>query len=249
MTFGGHLEVLRKMLFRIIGIIVLLAVAIFSFKDFTFKVLLAPCSSDFTTYRTIEKVCASVGMNIHFEPYRIQLINTELTSQFMIHLSTSAYLALLFASPYVLFELYRFVSPALYDNERRYSALVCVSVYLLFIAGVLMSYYVLFPFTIQFLGTYQVSADVVNQINISSYISSFIMLTLLMGLVFQIPVLSFFLGKLGVINATMMKRYRKHAVVVILIAAAAITPSADIFTLMLVAVPIYLLYEASIRIV
>lgn len=249
MTFGGHLEVLRKMLFRIIAVTFCMAIVVFCCKEALFYTLLAPCKDDFVTYKKVAELCRMVGLDMDISQSTIRLINTELTSQFMIHLSTSFYVALLLASPYVLVELLRFVTPALYDNERRYSAAVSAAVYVLFMIGIAMSYYVLFPFTLQFLGTYQVAESVENQINISSYISTFIVLSLLMGLVFQLPVLSFFLARLGVLTATFMRQYRRHAIVVILVAAAIITPSADIFTLMLVAIPIYALYELSIFIV
>ena len=248
MTFGGHLEVLRKMLFRIIGVMLVFAVVIFCAKDTTFRLLLAPCDNGFATYRWIEQLAGALGMDFHFEPFHVQLINTELSSQFMTHMSTAVYLALLFASPYVVVELYRFIAPALYENERHYSVAVAVAVYVLFMLGVLMSYYVLFPFALRFLGTYQVMPDVVNQINLSSYISTFTTLTLLMGLVFQIPVLSFFLAKMGLLEAGFMRRYRRHAFVVIAVIAAFITPP-DIFTCCLVTLPMYGLYELSIVIV
>ena len=248
LTFGGHLEVLRRMLIRIITVAFCLGVVIFCLKDTTFDLLLAPCDNHFVTYRAIERLCTSIGIDMHFEAYEITLINTELSSQFMTHLSTSVYLALLFASPYIVIELYRFIAPALYDNERRYSVGVAVAVYLLFIVGVLMSYFVLFPFALRFLGTYQVAADVVNQINLSSYISTFTTLTFLMGLVFQIPVISFFLAKIGLLEAAHMRAYRRHALVVIFLIAAIITPP-DLFTLILVTLPMYGLYEVSILIV
>ena len=248
LTFGGHLEVLRRMLIRIIAVAFCLGVVIFCLKDTTFDLLLAPCDNHFITYRVIEQLCSAVGIDMHFETYEITLINTELSSQFMTHLSTSVYLALLFASPYIVIELYHFIAPALYDHERRYSVGVAVAVYLLFIAGVLMSYYVLFPFALRFLGTYQVAADVVNHINLSSYISTFTTLTFLMGLVFQIPVLSFFLAKIGLLEAAPMRAYRRHALVAIFLIAAIITPP-DLFTLILVTLPMYGLYEVSILIV
>ena len=248
MTFGEHLEVFRKMLFRIIGVSLLLAVVIFCAKDTTFRLLLAPGSSEFATYKAIERLAAAIGLDFHFAPYRIQLINTELSSQFMTHVSTSFYLALLLASPYIVMELYRFIAPALYENEKRYSTAVALAVFVLFILGVLMSYYVIFPFALRLLGTYQVAAVVINQINLSSYISTFVSLTLLMGLVFQLPVLAFFLAKLGVLSADIMRRYRRHALIVIAVVAAVITPP-DLFTCCLVTVPMYGLYELSILIV
>lgn len=248
MTFGEHLEVFRKMLFRIIGITVCLAVIIFCAKDATFHLLLGPSDNHFITYRLIEEYLGRLGMEFHFDSYSIQLINTELASQFMVHMSTSVYLALLLVSPYIMIELYRYIAPALYENERRYSVSVAIAIYLLFILGVLMSYFILFPFALRFLGTYQVATSVVNQINLDSYISSFVTLTLMMGLVFQLPVLSFFLAKMGVLEASFMKQYRRHAFVLISIVAAVITPP-DLFTCFMVMMPMYGLYELSILIV
>lgn len=248
MTFGEHLEVLRKMLLRILTVTLVIGIVIFCFKDVTFRLLLAPCDNQFVTYRVIERLCGSAGISLHFEAFKVSLINTELSSQFMTHLSTSAYIALLLASPYVVIELYRFIVPALYDNERRHSVAVSIAIYALFIIGVLMSYYIIFPFALRFLGTYQVSSEVVNQINLSSYISTFVTLTFLMGLVFQIPVLSFFLAKIGILEAEFMRHYRAHAIILIMLVAALITPP-DLFTLVMVTIPMYALYEISILIV
>ncbi len=245
MTFGGHLEVLRRMLMRIAAVALVLAVVVFCFKQATFTILLAPSSSDFVTYRAIERLCAWAGWNFHFAPWDVELINTELSSQFMTHLTTSVYLGLLGASPYIMVELFRFITPALYDDERRYSVRIAVAVYALFIAGVLMSYYALFPFAFRFLGTYQVDARVVNHINLDSYITTFTTLTFLMGVVFQIPVVTFFLAKMGIVDAELMAHYRRHALLLIALVAAVITPP-DLLTLVLVTVPMYLLYEASI---
>ena len=248
MTFGEHLEVFRDMLLRIIAITTVFGIIIFCCKDITFGILFAPNSSEFITYRIIEDVCKQMNMAVVFEPYSIQMINTELSSQFMTHLSTSVYLALLLASPFILIELFRFITPALYDNERKYSARITCTIFLLFITGVLMSYFVIFPFSIRFLGTYQVSEDVVNMINLSSYISTFTALTFMMGIVFQIPVISFFLAKMGILEAEFMAKYRRHALIIIMVVAAVITPP-DIFTLVLVTIPMYALYELSILIV
>lgn len=247
MTFGGHLEVIRQMLFRILGVTLTLAVIIFCFKEATFNILFAPSNSDFVTYKAIERLCAWVGWRFHFTPYNVAMINTELSSQFMTHLTTSVYLALLGASPYILVELFRFVAPALYESERRYGLVISIAVYTLFIAGVLMSYYVLFPFAFRFLGTYQVDSRVVNQINLSSYISTFTTLTFLMGVVFQIPVITFFLARMGIVNAPMMSHYRRHALILISLVAAIITPP-DLLTLIMVTLPMYMLYELSIHI-
>lgn len=248
LTFGGHLEVLRKMLFRILALTVGIAVVVVCFKDDTFRLLLAPTEWNFVTFRGIEHLCALIGWDFHFEEYHVELIATELSSQFMTHLTTSLYLGLLGASPYIMYELFRFVSPALYEDERKYSVQVVFTIYLLFIIGVLMSYYVIFPISFRFLGTYQVADAVKSTITLSSYISTFTTLTLLMGLVFQLPIIAFFLAKMGFVDAELMKVYRRHAFMLILIVAAIITPP-DAFTQILVTVPLYGLYEVSIRVV
>jgi len=245
LTFGGHLEVLRRMLIRIIAVVMVLAIAIFCFKDKTFELLLAPSQWDFVTYRYIERFLHRLGSSFTFSPFHINMIATELSSQFMTHISTALYLALLGASPYILVELFRFITPALYENEKKYSVQVAVTVYLLFIVGVLMSYFILFPISFRFLGTYQVSSMVTPNITLKSYISTFTTLTLVMGLVFQLPVIAFFLGKLNVVTSGMLAHYRQYALIVIMLVAAIITPP-DLMTLVLVTIPLYLLYEMSI---
>ena len=245
MTFGGHLEVLRWMLIRILLVTTIFAVAVFCCKDYTFTILLAPSKSDFCLYRWIEQFFASIGYDFHFQKFEIQLIATDLSSQFMTHISTSLYLGMLGASPYILFELFRFVSPALYDNERKYSIPILIIIYALFIVGVLMSYYILFPISFRFLGTYSVAEQVRSTITLNSYISTFVTLTLVMGVIFQLPVIAFFLAKLGVINGDMLAGYRQYAFLIIMIVAAIITPP-DLMTLVLVTIPLYLLYEVSI---
>lgn len=247
LTFGGHLEVLRRMLFRIIAVVMVLAIAVFCFKDKTFELLLAPSQWDFVTYRYIEVFLHKLGSNFHFNKFHINLIATELSSQFMTHISTALYLGLLGASPYILVELFRFITPALYENEKKYSVSVAVTMYLLFVIGVLMSYFILFPISFRFLGTYSVSGMVESNITLKSYISTFTTLILVMGLVFQLPVIAFFLGKLEMVSSKQLKQYRKYAFLVIMVVAAIITPP-DLMTLILVTIPLYLLYEVSIMV-
>ncbi len=247
MTFGGHLEVLRQMLFRILAVVMAFAIVIFCFKDKTFEFLMAPSQWDFITYRYIEKFLHWLGSSFTFNEYHINLIATELSSQFMTHVTTALYLGLLVASPYVLVELFRFITPALYENEKKYSVRIAIAMYLLFVVGVLMSYFILFPISFRFLGTYSVSDIVESNITLRSYISTFTTLTLVMGLVFQLPVIAFFLGKIGAVKSDFLKRYRRHALVVIMVTAAVITPP-DLMTLVLVTIPLYLLYEVSILI-
>ena len=247
MTFGGHLEVLRRMLFRILAVVAVLTIVIFCFKDWTFKMLMAPSQWDFVTYRYIEKFLHWLGSDFTFNEYHLNLIATELSSQFMTHITAALLLGFLCASPYILWELFRFITPALYENERKYSLRVAVTVYLLFVVGVLMSYYILFPVAFRFLGTYSVSDMVESNITLRSYIGTFTTLTLIMGLVFQLPVVAFFLGKIGAVQSSLLKRYRKHALVIIMVTAAIITPP-DLMTLILVTIPLYLLYEVSISV-
>lgn len=249
MTIGGHLEALRQMLLRIISVAGVFAVMVFCFKETTWKVLLAPSEWNFCTYRWIESLVRSIGFtDFHFEEYHVDLIATDLSAQFMMHITTSVYLGLLCASPFVLYELFRFITPALYDNERKYSVQMAMVIYTLFILGVLMTYYILFPISFRFLGTYSVAERVHSTITLDSYVETFTSLTLMMGVVFQLPVIAFILAKMGLITYDILSEYRKHAFVLILLLAAVITLP-DVMTLFIVTAPLYLLYELSIKIV
>lgn len=245
LSFGGHLEVLRRMLIRIILVVVAIGIIVFCFKQQTFEIILAPHNSDFHTFRFIENFLDKIGWEFHFQQYDIPLISTELSAQFMTHITVSCILAVLLASPYIVFELFRFISPALYESEKKYSCLVAGIIYFLFILGLLMSYFVLMPISFQFLATYQVNENITNTITLDSYISTFTTLTFMMGVVFQLPVFAFILGKMGLVTASVLRQYRKYAFVLIMVIAAIITPP-DLFTLILVTFPIYGLYEISI---
>ena len=231
MSFWDHLDVLRGSLLKIATVTLACGAAAFCFKEEVFAVLLAPRDPDFVTYRLLERVSGWFGGGAT-EDFSIPLINTGLAEQLMIHLKVSVYAGFLVSSPYTLYLLFHFISPALYENERRYSSRVVVSGYAMFVAGVLASYFVLFPLTFRFLGTYQVSPDVENMITLQSYMGTFLMMNLA-----------------RILTAEFMRRFRRHAVVVILVAAALITPTTDMFTMLIVALPIWLLYEASILIV
>lgn len=245
LSFGGHLEVLRQMLFRILGVTLAFSCIVFCFKVQTFEILLAPSDSSFITYSIVEHLMQRIDRSFVFQPFNVQLIATDLSSQFVTHLTTSIYLGLLCASPFIMYELFRFITPALLENERRYSTKIMISVYSLFMIGVLMSYYILFPISFRFLGTYSVADKVHTMITLDSYISTFVSLTLLLGVVFQLPVITFILAKLGILNAPMMSKYRKHALIIIMLIAAIITPP-DIMTLIMITLPIYGLYEFSV---
>ena len=238
MTFWDHLDELRSVIIRVLVVTVVAAAVAFCLKDELFAVVLAPRTSDFITYRLM-------GV----EPFSIHLMNTGLTEQFMIHLKTAMYAGLLAASPYVIYQLFRFVSPALYDNERKYATMLVGSGYVMFMLGTALNYLLIFPLTVKFLGTYQVSEDVANMLTLQSYMDTLIMMSLVMGIVFELPVVSWILAKMGLVNASLMKAWRRHAIVSILIVSAIITPTTDAFTLFIVALPIWLLYELSIVIV
>ena len=237
-TFWDHLDELRGRIIRIILVTVVLAVVVFFFKEPLFDVILAPSKSDFLTYRLLG-----------IPDFSISLMNTGLTEQFMIHMKTALYCGLLLASPYVIYQLFGFVAPALYDSEKRYATRLVTGGYAMFIIGTAVNYFLVFPLTVRFLGTYQVSTDVTNMLTIQSYADTLISMSLVMGVVFELPVVSWLLGMMGVLSWEDMAQYRKHAFVAILIVAAVITPTTDVFTLFVVALPIWLLYELSIGIV
>lgn len=250
MTFWDHLEVLRKVIFRILAVALVAAIAAFCFKDLLFRIILAPGKPDFALYRLLGRVASAFGADAsQFAGEEIKMFSATLTTQFMTHLKIAFWFGMMIALPYIIYQLYGFVAPALRQSERKYTVAVIVWSYVLFMAGVLLNYFLIFPLAFRFLGTYQVSADVPNIITLNSYTDMLLTLTVMMGVLFELPIMSWFLAKLGFINAAFMKKYRKHAFVAILVIGAIITPTTDIFTLMVVSVPIYLLYEASIAIV
>ena len=234
-TFWEHLDELRGRIIRILLVMAGFAVVAFFFKEPLFDVILAPSKSDFITYRVL-------GV----PDFSISLMNTGLTEQFMIHMKTALFCGLLMASPYVIYQLFCFVAPALYDTERRYATRIVMGGYGMFIIGTV---FLIFPLTVRFLCTYQVSPDVTNMLTIQSYADTLISMSLVMGVVFELPVVSWLLALMGVLHAASMTAYRKHAIVAILIISAIITPTTDVFTLFVVALPIWLLYELSIGIV
>lgn len=247
-SFWSHLDVLRVALMKIAAITLVFGVVAFFFKEQLFSVILAPKEVGFITYRLLNDLSGLIT-DVGATDFYVKLINTGLAEQFIIHIKTALCAGFMCASPYILYQLFRFVSPALYANERRYIVRVVGSSYVMFVLGVMVSYFMIFPLTFRFLGTYQVSTDVENMITLQSYISTLMLMSLAMGIVFEIPILSWLFAKLGFISADFMRRYRKHAVVIILVVAAIITPTSDVFTLFLVALPMWILYEVSIFIV
>jgi sec-independent protein translocase protein TatC len=238
MTFWNHLDALRTCIIKAIIMVVVFGVLAFILKEQLFDIVLAPRTSDFITYKLMGS-----------EPFSIHLMNTGLTEQFVIHMKVAMYTGLLVASPYVIYLIFGFIAPALYKSERKYVAQATFSAYAMFIIGTLVNYYLLFPLTVRFLGTYQVSADVQNMLTLQSYIDTLLSMTFVMGVIFELPVVSWLLARIGILKHNLMTAYRKHAIVVILIVAAIITPTGDVFTLLIVSLPIWLLYETSILVV
>ncbi len=238
MTFWDHLDELRGVLLRSALLATVFAVAAFCLKDALFAFLLAPTHGDFVTYRLLEG-------NV----FQLHLINTGITEQFMTHMRAACYMGLLCASPYMLYALFRFVAPGLYETERRVAWWALGSAYVMFLAGTAINYLLVFPLAVRFLGNYSVSSDVTNMLTLQSYMDTLLGMTLAMGICFELPVVCWVLGRLGLLTAEHMRLYRRHVFVGILLAAAIITPTGDPLTLFLVAIPLYLLYELSMLIV
>lgn len=243
-SFWDHFDVLRAAVVRSLLVAVGFGVAAFCFKEELFAVILAPKDADFITYRLLYSL-SGLEAESDASDFLVKLINTGLAEQFIIHMKTAFCVGVLCAAPYILYQLFRFVSPALYSNERKYVTRVVGGGYAMFLLGVSVSYFLVFPLTFRFLGTYQVSSEVENMIALQSYISTLMTMSLAMGLVFEIPILSWLFAKLGFLSAGFMRRYRKHAIVIILVVAAVITPTSDVLTLSLVAMPMWILYEIS----
>lgn len=243
MTFWEHLDELRGTIWRSLAVTVAATIVAFCFKEQLFEAVLAPGKDSFVTYRLLDSLAATMPS------FNVSLINTSLAGQFMTHVRTAFCAGILAASPYIIYQLFAFIAPALYARERRAALAAVVPGYAMFILGVAASYFLIFPLTFRFLGTYQVSGEVTNMISLESYISTLIMLCIAMGTVFELPVVAVALAKAGLLGPGPMRRYRRHAVVTILVIAAVITPTSDIFTLMAVSAPIYLLYEISVLLV
>lgn len=247
MTFWDHLTELRKRLMRMVLAWMAMTVVAFVNSRFIFdKILLAPKDSSFITYKWL----CQLGRFLHADslcmpPMSLSIINLNLSGQFMTDMTVSMFAGLILAAPIIIFQLWQFVMPALYVKERRYARQAVFVMSFLFFIGVLFSYYFMVPWTLNFLGTYQVSSTVANQISLSSYISTVTTTILGVGVVFELPVVVYVLSKIGIVTPAFLKKNRKYAFVLILILAAIITPP-DVFSQIMVTVPLYGLYEISI---
>ena len=248
MSFWDHLEVLRWALFRSACVLAVIMVGTFIAMPYIFdRFILAPTNNDFFTYRWLNAIGKGV---VKLSPdFDVQIININVASQFMTHISTSISLAAVIAFPYFIWEIWKFIEPALFEDEIKHLRPAFLGGTVMFYLGCAIGYTLVFPFTFRFLVEYNLSPSITNQINLQSYIDNFTMLILVMGIVFEMPLLAWLLGLLGILKKGFLREYKKHAVVVLLVSAAIITPSGDPFTLMLVFIPLYVLYELSILVV
>ena len=248
MSFWDHIDALRGVLVRMVVVLVAVTLGLFFVMPSIFdKVILAPCHGDFVLYRLFEQMTASVPWLPQFTTagFEVELINIKLASQFFIHMSSSFWLALVLTFPLMLYFLWTFIAPALYPREKRGVKTAFLIGCLMFFLGVAVGYFVVFPVTLRFLADYHVSQLVPNQISLDSYMDTFLMLIFVMGVIFELPLVAWLLGSLGALHRGFFRTYRRHAVIVLLALAAIITPTGDPFTLMVVFLPIYLLYEVS----
>ena len=250
MSFLDHLEELRWHLIRSTIAIVIVACVAFVMKDFIFDtIIFGPKKMDFPTYRFFCRIATFFGIDSEFcsdqLPFTIQ--NRTMAGQFSAHIWTSIWAGFILAFPYVLWELWRFISPGLHAKERKYSRGFILVASSLFFLGVLFGYYVVAPLSINFLGTYQVSKEVLNEIDISSFIATVRASVIACGIMFELPIIIYFLTKVGLVTPAILKKYRKIALVIVLVLSAIITPP-DVASQIVVAVPVLILYQISIYI-
>jgi len=252
MSFWDHLEELRWMLFRIIIALVIFAIGAFFIMPWFFdNIIMGPAKPDFILYRSL----CSLSHHFSFLPnfcdnnFHVDMVNLELTAPFMRHLSTSGWMALVLICPYILFEVWKFISPALYENEKKNVRWVFLLGAVMFFIGCVFSYMIIFPMSLHFLYSYNLSDIIHNEVSLDSYLDTFLSLILTIGLVFEMPLISWLLSQIGILKKSFFKKYRRHAIVILVIAAAIITPTGDPFNLSLVFFPLYALYEISIFLV
>jgi sec-independent protein translocase protein TatC len=247
MSFWDHLTELRGTFVRSLFAIIILAIIAFLNKDFIFNdIILAPKDSSFITNRLLCSLGQLIGINYFcVQDLALKIININMSGQFLTHMYISFVAGLIVAAPYIIFEFWRFIKPALYEEEQSHSKSAVLVSSFLFLSGILFAYFLIVPLTLNFFGSYHVSEMVQNQISLNSYISTVVTVTLSIGLVFELPVLIYFLTKVGLISIDFLKKNRKYTFVIVLILSAIVTPP-DVFSQLLVTVPLMILYEFSI---
>ncbi|WP_342330397.1 twin-arginine translocase subunit TatC [Pedobacter sp. FW305-3-2-15-E-R2A2] len=252
MSFFDHIDVLRKHLLRALAVVLVLTAGAFYYTDFIFNtIIMGPKNPNFWTYRMMCKLVEkfpSIGSDFCITKIDAKIINTEMAGQFTLQLNSCVMVGIILGIPYLLFELWLFVKPALHENERKSASGFVAFASFLFFLGILFGYYMICPLSINFLTNFTVSPEIQNTFTIDSYLSSVMTLTLGSGVIFQLPVIIYILSKLGVMTPAFMRASRRYSTVLILIVAAIVTPTADPYTMLIVALPLFLLYELSIYI-
>lgn len=244
MGFLDHLEELRWHIIRAAGAILVVAIVMMIFKEFTFgTIIFGPKKYDFFTY---EFFC-SLGEATCFRPPELPLETREMGEQFFIHIKASFWMGFIFAFPYVFYQLWSFIKPGLYKNEQKAARGLVFVCSMLFVVGVLFGYFIIAPFAITWLGNYSVGMEAVNKPTLASYVNYLTMFTIPCGIIFELPIVAYFLSKIGLITADFLRTYRKHAIVIIFLVSAIVTPP-DVVTQILIGIPVIFLYEISIRI-
>jgi sec-independent protein translocase protein TatC len=242
MTFFEHVEALRWHIIRALASVVVVSLVVFASKDFVFQyIILGPTSPDFPTYRFF----CNLSENFCFYPTNLQIITRDIQEQFISHIKVSLWLGVIVAFPYIFYEFWRFIKPGLYRNEIKAARGIVLICSLLFLLGVSFGYFLISPIAITFLSSYSVSPEIANTTTLAALVNSMTMFTLPVGLIFEMPIIMYFLAKVGIVSSSFLVTYRRHAIVVIIIVAAVITPP-DAITQMMIAIPLYALYEVSI---
>ncbi|HCO68088.1 MAG TPA: twin-arginine translocase subunit TatC [Dysgonomonas sp.] len=248
LTFWDHLEDLRWMLIRTIAAVFVFAIVGFIAMPYLYEeYVMGPTTSDFFLYKYLCIITSRIPFIPDFcdDNFNVEIVNINLASQFFRHMTTSFWFALIMTFPYLAYEIWKFINPALYANEKSKVRTAFIFGTGMFFLGCILGYTVIFPVTFRFLSTYQLSPDIKNQISLDSYMDNFLMLIFIMGVMFELPLASWLASKLGLLTRAFFRKYRRHAVIVLLFVSALITPSGDPFTLMIVFFPLYILYELS----
>lgn len=246
MTFWDHLDDLRRVLFRVFIVVAVLGVGAFTAMPWIFQnVIMAPCNPGFPTYRIFDSIAGTATA----DGFNVDVVSLELASQFFVHMSASCWVAFVVGFPIIIYLLWGFIAPGLYEHERRGVTKAFIFGNIMFYLGMAVGYYLVFPLAVRFLADYRLSEAIRPVVSLDSYMDNFFTILLMMGAVFELPLLAWILGKMGMLTRGFFSRYRRHAIVALLIIAALITPTGDPFTLSLVFIPIYALWEASARLV
>ena len=252
MSFWDHLDALRKVLFNIIILFAIIAVSMFIAMPWIFdNIIMAPCSPSFVTYSAFDRIAETLGFDglATGDSFKVNIVSIQLASQFFIHMSAACWASLVIAFPFVIYMIWKFVSPGLYENERKGARAAFFFGNIMFYLGASVGYLLIFPLSVRFLASYQLSASIEPIVSLDSYMDTFFMMLLCMGAVFELPLFAYLLGKIGLLHRSFFSAYRRHAIVALLLLAAIITPTSDPFTLILTFTPIYALWELSSRLV